>query len=93
MAFTRRGPCCSETAAGYFEGEGNMLNLFLCCGFVCWLISVRSGGRFLLEGKKKSELIVHKKCHQVCPVFASPLVLRIPSEAVFSQIALFLTLC
>lgn len=23
MAFTRRGPCCFETAAGYFEGEVN----------------------------------------------------------------------
>ena len=54
MAFTRRGPCCSETAAGYFEGKGNLLNLFLCCGFVCLLINVRSGGRFLSEEEKNS---------------------------------------
>ena len=45
MAFTRRGPCSFETAAGYFEGKVNLLCLF----FVLWvglLSHVSNRGRF-----------------------------------------------
>lgn len=79
MAFTRRGPCCFETAAGYFEGKVNLLHLFSVL-WVCLLCHVRNGGRFPLEEK-----ILGRGCTErsimLSQVFACPLVSRTHSKA------------
>lgn len=77
MAFTRRGPCGFETAAGYFEGEVNLLHLFFFVFRVCLFSRERNGGRFSLEernrdGGRTERSIMHiQRCSKGLPALRS----------------------